>query len=831
MSYDPQTIEAKWQTYWDEHKTFAALDNSKKEKFFALIEFPYPSGEGLHMGHPRSYTAMDILARFRRMQGYNVLYPIGFDAFGLPSENYALKTGVHPAITTAKNIETFSRQLKALGFSFDWDRAVTTTDPEYYQWTQWIFLQLFERGLAYKAEIAINWCPKDNIGLANEEVVNGCCERCGTAVEQRKKSQWILEITKYADRLLSDLELVDAAEKIKVQQRNWIGRSEGAELEFKITGAAEGIKVFTTRPDTLFGATYLVVAPEHPIIETCKASITNLPEVEQYISGAKAKSTDERTAESKDKTGVELKGITAVNPATLEQIPVWVGDYVLGDYGTGAIMAVPAHDERDFAFAKKFELPIRTVIVPVDATTPVADQPETAFTELGVLINSGQYAGMSSHDAKRVITEFVGGQLKTTYKLRDWIFSRQRYWGEPIPLVYCQTCAGRIANNDGEWSEGERRNPGWVPIADDQLPVRLPDVEKYQPTPNGDSPLAAVTAWVETNCPRCGAPATRETDVMPNWAGSNWYFLRYCDPHNTQALADADKLNYWMPVDWYNGGMEHTTLHLLYSRFIYKFLYDIGAVPKQCGPEPYKKRTSHGFILGENGEKMSKSRGNVINPDEVIKQYGADTMRLYEMFMGPFEQAIPWDTKGVKGVQRFLEKVWRLYENVTPASPINESVVSLLHQTVKKVGSDIETQNYNTAVSALMIFVNAAGEAGLSVAQAETFLKILAPFAPHLAEELWQQLGHTESITYEPWPKVDESLARAQEIKLVVQINGKARATISSPAGMDEQRAETTARDHDQIAKYLDGATVINIIYVPDRLINFVIEQPSEAAA
>ena len=655
-SYNHKKIEAKWQKVWEKEKLFAAVDKSHQPKYYCLVEFPYPSGEGLHVGHPRSYIALDTLARKRRMQGFNVMYPMGFDAFGLPSENYAIKTGIHPAITTEKNIQTYTKQLKSLGFSFDWDRQVTTTDPKYYKWTQWIFLKMHEEGLAYKDRIAINWCPSCKIGLANEEVVNGVCERCGGKVEKREKEQWMLKITKYADRLLEDLESVDYLERIKIQQQNWIGRSEGAEVEFTIQDSEFKIKVYTTRPDTLFGATFMVVSPEHEIVSNLKSQISNFDEVEEYIVKAKKKSDLERTDLSKQKTGVELKGVKAINPVNNNKIPIWVADYVLISYGTGAIMAVPAHDQRDWDFAKKYKLPVVEVISGGD----IAKQAHEDIED-GVLVNSGQFSGLPAKKAIIQITRWLEkeklGRFAVNYKLRDWVFSRQRYWGEPIPMVYCANCKETGASQDPLTGEAS----GWVRLPEKDLPLKLPKVEKYEPTDTGESPLAAITDWVNTKCPQCGGKALRETDTMPNWAGSNWDFLRYIDPENNKELANKDKLEYWAPVDWYNGGMEHTTLHLLYSRFVYKFLYDIGAVPKKCGNEPYKKRTSHGLILGRGGEKMSKSRGNVVNPDDVVKAVGADAFRVYQMFMGPFDQSIPWDTKGVIGVRRFLEKVWQIY--------------------------------------------------------------------------------------------------------------------------------------------------------------------------
>ncbi len=809
-NYDPKTIESKWQQYWEEKKVFAAQDNSPKPKFYCLIEFPYPSGEGLHVGHPRSYTAMDILARKRRMQGFNVLYPIGFDAFGLPSENYAIKTGIHPAITTEKNIENFTRQLKSIGFSFDWDRQVVTTDPNYYKWTQWIFLKMYENNLAYKAKIPINWCPSCKIGLANEEVVNGACERCGTEVEKREKEQWMFKITDYADRLIEDLENVDYLDRIKAQQINWIGRSQGAQVDFEVKAKdkkeiSNKLTVFTTRPDTLFGVTFMVISPEHEIVETLKSEIKNLKEVKAYQDSARKKSDLERTELNKEKTGVLLDGIVALNPVNGKSIPIFIADYVLSTYGTGAIMAVPGHDQRDWDFAKKYKLPIIEVISGGDVSKQAY-----VDTEKGMLVNSGNFSGMTVEKAISEIIDWLEvrniGQKKINYKLRDWVFSRQRYWGEPIPMVKCEKC-------------------GWVPLPEKDLPLLLPDVKKYEPTDDGQSPLANISEWVKTKCPKCDGPALRETDTMPNWAGSNWYFLRYIDPKNNKAFASKEKLEYWAPIDWYNGGMEHTTLHLLYSRFIYKFLYDIKAVPESCGSEPYKKRTSHGMILGEGGEKMSKSRGNVVNPDQVIDEYGADTLRVYEMFMGPFDQAIPWDTKGVIGVRRFLERVWQVFDgSIKISKEIPEELAVLLNKTVKKVGDDIESQAYNTAISAIMILVNKILEVGvMDENTAKSLLLILSPFAPHLAEELWLKSKYKGLACQQLWPKYDSGLLVGQEYLLVVQVNGKVKDKISVLSSVDEQQAENLAKQSPKIAPLLAGKTVRNVIFVPGRLINFVI--------
>ncbi|MDQ3014840.1 MAG: leucine--tRNA ligase, partial [bacterium] len=760
--YDHKKIEKKWQEEWETSKIYEAKDDptdstgspQAKPKFYSLIEFPFPSGDGMHTGHLRSNTAMDIISRKRRMEGYNVLYPIGWDAFGLPTENYAIKTGLTPQVVTKKNTDTFRKQLKSAGFSFDWSREINTSDPKYYKWTQWIFLQMYKKGLAYKKKMVINWCPKDKIGLANEEVIDGKCERCGTAVEKREKEQWMLAITKYADRLDKDLDDVNYLEKIKIQQRNWIGRSEGAEIEFQIVGG-EVLKVFTTRPDTIFGATYMVVAPEHDIIKKLKSDISNLDEVEKYITQSKNKTEIERTAEDKEKTGVELKGVKAINPATGEEIPVYVADYVLAHYGTGAIMAVPAHDTRDHAFAEKYNLPIIEVV-----------------DEMSILKDSGIFTGKKSEKIKKEITESVGGKMVTTFKLRDWIFSRQRYWGEPIPMVHCEKCS-------------------WIPVLEKDLPVKLPEVENYQPTDNGESPLAAITDWVNTTCPECNGPAKRETDTMPNWAGSSWYYLRYIDPENDTEFASAEKLKYWTPVDWYNGGMEHTTLHLLYSRFWHKFLFDEGLVSTS---EPYQKRTSHGLILAEGGEKMSKSKGNVVNPDSIIENFGADTLRMYEMFMGPFDQSVVWSMDGIVGPRRFLEKVWRMQDKVVPKLPFDAALESDLHKTMKKVAEDIEKMSFNTAVSALMILANEMDKRE-NIAQAyyQHFLKLLAPFAPHITEELWSELGHKMSIHLSKWDNANESKIQVSEVKMVVQVNGKVRAEFMVQAAISEAEARTIA--------------------------------------
>ncbi len=760
--YDHKKIEKKWQAFWDKKKIYQAKDFDKKPKFYGLIEFPYPSGEGLHVGHIRSNTAMDIICRKRRAEGFNVLYPIGWDAFGLPTENYAIKTGIHPEKVTKKNTDIFRKQLKAGGFSFDWSREINTTNPEYYKWTQWIFLKMYEKSLAYKDKININWCPKDKIGLANEEVVDGKCERCGAEVEKREKEQWMLAITKYADRLDKDLDEVNFLEKIKIQQRNWIGRSEGVEISFKVSKATFDIIVFTTRPDTIFGATYLVLAPEHPLMSKMPFDmLENKKEVLEYIAKIKSKTETERTAENKEKTGVELRGLKAVNPATQKEIPIWIADYVLQNYGTGAIMAVPADDARDKEFAEKFKLPI------------IENYPKAGFEDFG----------------KKIIN----------YKLRDWVFSRQRYWGEPIPMINCLKC-------------------GWVSVPEKDLPVELPKVKNYQPTDTGESPLANIAKWVNVKCPKCKSPAKRETDTMPNWAGSSWYFLRYLDPKNKKFFADLKKLKYWTPVDWYNGGMEHTTLHLLYSRFWHKFLFDIGVVPTS---EPYAKRTSHGMILAEGGVKMSKSKGNVINPDEIIKIYGADTLRIYEMFMGPFDQSVAWSTESIIGSRRFLERVWNLQYKVQEEKKYSEFGIE---KTIKKVTEDIENMKFNTAVSTLMIFANELGKLdSVSRDAYKKFLIILSPFAPHIAEELWSILGEKKSINLSAWPSFDENLIKDKEIKIVVQINGKVRIETIIQAESSEEEIKKQVISDENISKYLSGKEVKKIIYVKNRLINIVI--------
>ena len=795
--YDPGSIEPKWQQKWEDAHCFEAEASHEKPKFYGLIEFPYPSGMGLHVGHPRSNTAIDIICRKRRMEGYNVLYPIGWDAFGLPTENYAIKTGIHPAIVTKNNVDHFRAQLKRLGFSFDWSREVNTTDPNYYKWTQWIFLKLFEKGLAYKAEIPINFCTSCKVGLANEEVVDGVCERCGGAVVRKVKSQWMLKITQYAQRLIDDLDQLDYIEKVKIQQRNWIGRSEGAEVTFAIEGFPEGLRVFTTRPDTLFGATYMVVSPEHPIVETLKDKITNIADVRAYQDAAARKSDFERSELSKEKTGVPLTGVTAVNPVTGAQIPVWISDYVLMGYGTGAIMAVPAHDERDWAFAKKFNLPIVEVV----AGGNVQEEAYTN-TESGKLVNSGFLNGMEVKEAIPAIANWLVekglGEKKVNFKLRDWVFSRQRYWGEPIPLVHCDHC-------------------GWVPLPESELPLVLPEIEEYMPGEDGSSPLARAKDWIKTTCPKCGGDAARETDTMPQWAGSSWYFLRYIDPHNDKALADPEELSYWSPVDWYNGGMEHTTLHLLYSRFWHKFLYDIGVVPT---PEPYQKRTSHGMILGENGEKMSKSRGNVINPDEIVDELGADTFRLYEMFMGAFDQPIPWSNTGARGCRRFLDRVWRLQEMLVGTGETAD-MRSKVHACIKKVTEDYERMKFNTAIAAMMALVNDFYAKGtITKDELHTLLTILSPVAPHIAEEMNESLGYGP-LYATPWPKWDESALIEDSIELAIQINGKVRARMMAAADAPKEEVEQAATAHPEIAPLLEGKTVKKVIVVKN-VVNIV---------
>lgn len=803
--YNFKEVEKKWQDKWYAEGTFNAKNDYSKEKWFGLIEFPYPSGQGLHVGHPRSYTALDIIARKKRMQGYNVLFPIGFDAFGLPAENYAIKNHVHPKITTEKNINHFREQLKSIGFSFDWSREVNTTDPNYYKWTQWIFVQLYKHGLAYKATMPINFCTGCKVGLANEEVVNGVCERCGSPVVQKEKSQWMLRITKYAQRLIDDLDDVNFLDKIKAQQINWIGRSEGAEVNFKISGTDDNLLIYTTRPDTIFGATYMVIAPEHKLIEKYKDRITNLEEVEEYKRKAALKSDFERAELNKEKTGVEIKGIKAVNPLTNEEIPIWISDYVLITYGTGAIMAVPAHDTRDFEFAKKFNLPIKQVIKDKNATSE-SKELEEAFTDVnnGIAINSDFLNGLESKDAINKAIEYIEehklGERKVNYKLRDWVFSRQRYWGEPIPMVYCEKC-------------------GWVPIPEEELPLKLPDVEDYEPGENGESPLAKHEEWINTTCPHCGGKARRETDTMPQWAGSSWYYLRYMDPHNDKALASKEALEYWSPVDWYNGGMEHTTLHLLYSRFWHKFLYDIGVVPTK---EPYAKRTSHGMILGSNGEKMSKSKGNVINPDEIVDEFGADAFRVYEMFMGPFDQTAPWSMESIRGCMKFLDRVWNMQDFLVDGDEYSEKFEKTMHKAIKKVSSDIEEMKFNTSIATFMTMVNEFyKEKQINKAELATFLQLLNPFAPHMTEELYQKIGGKEELAYKAWPTYDEAKTIEDEIEIPVQIKGKVRATITIKKDEDEDVVKQKAKE--AIANQIEGKKIIKEIYVKNKIYNIVI--------
>ena len=798
IPYNHRAIEQKWQKIWDDEKAFAASDDYSKPKYYALVEFPYPSGQGLHVGHPRPYTALDIVARKRRMQGYNVLYPMGWDAFGLPTENYAIKNKIHPKVVTQNNVERFKGQLHALGYSFDWDREINTTDTEYYKWTQWIFLKLFKAGLAYKSEMPINWCTSCKVGLANEEVVNGVCERCGSPVVRKVKSQWMLKITDYAEKLLEGLEDVDYIERVKVSQKNWIGKSQGAEVQFPIAGKEEKLTVYTTRPDTLFGATYMVVSPEHPMLDKYKDEIQNWDAVLQYREQAAKKSDFERSELAKEKTGVSIEGLMAVNPVNGKEIPIWVSDYVLMSYGTGAIMAVPAHDTRDWEFAKKFNLPIIEVVAGGENVQ------EEAFTDVatGKLINSEFLNGLEVAEAKKKMIEYLEekhiGKSKTNFKLRDWVFSRQRYWGEPIPIVKCEKC-------------------GYVPLPESELPLELPEVDSYMPTDNGESPLAAMTDWVNTTCPCCGGPAKRETDTMPQWAGSSWYFLRYTDPKNTEALASKEALEYWLPVDWYNGGMEHTTLHLLYSRFWHRFLYDEGIVPTK---EPYQKRTSHGMILGENGEKMSKSRGNVVNPDDIVMDYGADTLRTYEMFIGAFDLSASWSENGVKGCRRFLDRVWKLQEILVDGDAYSADLETKMHQTIQKVSSDFENLKYNTAIAAMMSLINDFYKKGaINKKEFETFLILLNPVAPHITEELWEICGYTGRVYQQSWPEFDESKTVEDTIEIAVQINGKTRAVVKLAA--DVSKEDALAAGKEAVADKLTG-TIVKEIYVPGRIINIV---------
>ena len=800
MKYDHKAIEKKWQDAWEKAGVFHAENNSRKPKYYALIEFPYPSGQGLHVGHPRPYTALDIIARKRRMQGYNVLYPIGWDAFGLPTENYAIKNHIHPAQVTKKNIARFKQQIKSLGISFDWSREINTTDPEYYKWTQWIFLQLFKHGLAYKKEMNVNWCTGCKCVLANEEVVEGVCERCGSPVVHKVKSQWMLKITEYAQKLIDGLDDVDYPERVKTQQKNWIGRSEGAEVDFKTT-VGDTLTVYTTRPDTLFGATYMVISPEHPYIEKWKDHLENLDAVREYQEKAARKSEFERAEVAKDKTGVKLEGVSAVNPVNGKEIPIFISDYVLMTYGTGAIMAVPAHDTRDWEFARKFDLPVIEVV-------QGGNVEKEAFTDCatGTMVNSGFLNGLPVEKAKEAIKTYMEdkgfGHRKINYKLRDWVFARQRYWGEPIPIVHCDKC-------------------GYVPVPEDQLPVRLPEVESYEPTDDGESPLAKMTDWVNTTCPHCGGPAKRETDTMPQWAGSSWYFLRYTDPHNDKEFASKEAMKYWLPVDWYNGGMEHTTLHLLYSRFWHKFLYDIGEVPT---PEPYAKRTSHGMILGENGEKMSKSRGNVVNPDDVVDEYGADTLRLYEMFIGDFEKAAPWNTSSMKGCRRFVERYFALQDILVPGNQIRPEIETAFHKTIKKVSGDIENLKFNTAIAALMSLLNEIAAKGtINREEMRIFTILLNPFAPHVTEEVWANLHYNDKMAcQQEWPSYDEQKCKDAEIEIAVQVNGKVRARITLPTAVTKEDALSAAKANKKIAEEIAGKNLVKEIYVPGKLVNLV---------
>ena len=799
--YNPNSIEKKWQKYWEENKTFKTSDDKSKEKFYALVEFPYPSGQGLHVGHPRPYTALDIVSRKRRMQGYNVLYPMGWDAFGLPTENFAIKNKIRPEIVTENNIKNFKRQMQSIGFSFDWDREINTTDPDYYKWTQWIFIQMFKKGLAYKKEMPINWCPSCKTGLANEEVINGHCERCGGEVIRKVKNQWMLKITEYADRLIDDLKDVDYLDRIKSQQINWIGRSYGAEINFPIKEVDEKITVFTTRADTIFGATYMVISVDHPLIEKYSSQIKNIEEIRSYRQEVAKKSELERTDLSKEKTGYKIDGLTAINPLTNKEIPVYVSDYVLMTYGTGAIMAVPAHDDRDYEFAKKFNIEMIPVI-------EGSDIENSAFTETneGNLINSEFLNGLSVNEAKQKMYEYIEekeiGHKKTNYKLRDWVFSRQRYWGEPIPLVYCEHC-------------------GWVPLEEKDLPLVLPKVDNYEPTDNGESPLSNIDEFVHTKCPKCGRDAVRETDTMPQWAGSSWYYLRYTDPHNDEAIASKENLDYYIPVDWYNGGMEHTTLHLLYSRFWHKFLYDIGVVPTK---EPYMKRTSHGMILGDNNEKMSKSRGNVVNPDDIVRDFGADTLRCYEMFIGDFEKSAPWSENGVKGCRKFLDKVWRTQELVDEDSNF-EKMETLTHQTIKKVSEDYENLKFNTAIAQLMTLLNEFNNLDkISKEQYKIFLILLNPVCPHITEEIWQRMGYEGYVHETSWPEYDESKTILDVIELPIQVNGKLRTTVEIGRDASEDEVFEKAIKDDVVAKYLENKNVIKKIYVKGRIFNIIVK-------
>lgn len=802
MKYNHKAVEEKWQKIWEDKGVFHASEDTEKEKFYALIEFPYPSGQGLHVGHPRPYTALDTVARKRRLEGYNVLYPIGWDAFGLPTENYAIKNHIHPEIVTKKNIARFKKQIQSLGISFDWSREINTTDPEYYKWTQWIFIQLYKHGLAYKKEMNVNWCTSCKCVLANEEVVNGVCERCGSEVVHKVKSQWMLKITKYADRLINDLDLVNYPDRVKAQQKNWIGRSKGAEVDFTTT-TGDTLTIYTTRADTLYGATYMVISPEHPMIEKWADKISNMDEIKKYQEAAARKSDFERTEVAKEKTGVRIDGVNAINPVNNKEIPIFISDYVLVSYGTGAIMAVPAHDTRDWEFAKKFDLPIIEVV-------KGGNVQEEAYTDCakGIMVNSGMLDGLTVDEAKKKIIDWLTsegkGHSKVNYKLRDWVFSRQRYWGEPIPMVYCEKC-------------------GYVPIDEKDLPLRLPMVESYEPTDNGESPLAKMTDWINTTCPCCGGKAKRETDTMPQWAGSSWYYLRYMDPHNKNAIASKEALNYWSPVDWYNGGMEHTTLHLLYSRFWHKFLYDIGVVPT---PEPYAKRTSHGMILGENGEKMSKSRGNVVNPDEIVDEYGADTMRLYEMFIGDFEKAAPWSKASIRGCRRFVERYWNLQSVLIDGDKIRPELEGAFNQAIKKVGEDIENIKFNTAIATLMALINDISNVkSINKEELRIFSILLNPFAPHVTEEVYEACKLGNGILAEAeWPEYDESKCVDESVEIVVQVNGKIKAKLNIPVDADKDAVLDLAKNDENVKKAIDGMKIIKEIVVPKKLVNLVVK-------
>ena len=802
MKYNHKAVEEKWQKIWEDKGVFHASDDTEKEKFYALIEFPYPSGQGLHVGHPRPYTALDTVARKRRLEGYNVLYPIGWDAFGLPTENYAIKNHIHPEIVTKKNIARFKKQIQSLGISFDWSREINTTDPEYYKWTQWIFIQLYKHGLAYKKEMNVNWCTSCKCVLANEEVVNGVCERCGREVVHKVKSQWMLKITEYADRLINDLDLVNYPDRVKAQQKNWIGRSKGAEVDFTTT-TGDTLTIYTTRADTLYGATYMVISPEHPMIEKWADRISNMDEIKKYQEAAARKSDFERTEVAKEKTGVRIDGVNAINPVNNKEIPIFISDYVLVSYGTGAIMAVPAHDTRDWEFAKKFDLPIIEVV-------KGGNVQEEAYTDCakGIMVNSGMLDGLTVDEAKKKIIDWLTsegkGHSKVNYKLRDWVFSRQRYWGEPIPMVYCEKC-------------------GYVPIDEKDLPLRLPMVESYEPTDNGESPLAKMTDWINTTCPCCGGKAKRETDTMPQWAGSSWYYLRYMDPHNKNAIASKEALNYWSPVDWYNGGMEHTTLHLLYSRFWHKFLYDIGVVPT---PEPYAKRTSHGMILGENGEKMSKSRGNVVNPDEIVDEYGADTMRLYEMFIGDFEKAAPWSKASIRGCRRFVERYWNLQSVLIDGDKIRPELESAFNKAIKKVGEDIENIKFNTAIATLMALINDISNVkSINKEELRIFSILLNPFAPHVTEEVYEACKLGNGILAEAeWPEYDESKCVDESVEIVVQVNGKIKAKLNIPVDADKDAVLDLAKNDENVKKAIDGMKIIKEIVVPKKLVNLVVK-------